>query len=623
MQGMSDPNRMFQEAGEACGRGDYSRGVALYRALAAQLADHPQILSALGAALIACDQAEDGVATLRRALAIAEPQPDVWCNLARGLRRLGRHNEALAAADRALTLAPTLFEAAVARGNILMDMERLEEALAAYEKACNLRRDDPRVYFNCGNALLRLKRLQHAAGAFAIAVRLKPDYAEALLAQAKVLDRLGHAQDGLAAIDRALALLPRDVEFHFTRGTILASLDRKEEAAAVFGEILARAPSHAEAWRWRGLIYQKLRRYNEAVADLDHALALRPQYPEAEFDRACTLAELKRIDEALASYDRVLAMVPDDDLAVFNRATLVLLRGDFANGWRGYERRWAHKEAAAHLITDKPRWQGDGVLSGKTILVWGEQGYGDCVQFCRYVPMLAAMGAKVVLEVPARLVPLLHRLEGVSVIASGSARPAYDLQCPVMSLPLAFKTTLQTIPAQGPYLFAEPAKLAPGAGPRIGFVWAGNAAHDEDLRRAMPLAALEPLLKRPLGFHALQKDITPEDAVALQGWAIPQHSDEQNDFADAAALIMAMDLIITVDTAIAHVAGALGRPVWLMLPFAAEWRWLLDREDSPWYPTMRLFRQTEPGGWAGVVSRIGAALDRLPKDGEPGRSVPV
>lgn len=611
---MSDPDLFFRQAGEACESGDFARGAALYRQLLAALPGHPQVLSALGNAEIGLGEVAEGVATLRRSLAIYEPQPDTWCNLARGLRLLRQYEEALAAADRTLALAPALFEAWMVRGNIAFDMERLDEALKAYEKAQAVRPGDACVYFNAGNVLHRLGRLGQAAGAYALAVQHNPDYAEAHLAQAKVLDSLAHPQEALAAIDRALALRPEDTEVLFIRGTILASLDRKEEAALALGEVLARDPSHVEAFRWRGLVYQKLERHADAVADLSCALELRSDYPEAEFDRAYSLAEMKRIEEAVAGYDRVLAAVPGHDLAGFNRSLLLLMRGDFAVGWQGYERRWANKEAAANRVVDKPRWTGAPDVGGKTILVWAEQGYGDCIQFCRYVPMLAAMGAHVVFEAPPRLVPLLKSLKGAaSVIATGDPRPDYDLQCPVMSLPLAFKTRLETVPADVPYLSADPAKtavFATGPAPRIGIVWEAKAATDKALRRAMPLAALEPVVRRPLAFHAVQKEIDPADAATLAHWKISQHADEQNDFSDAAALITTMDLMITVDTAVAHLAGALGRPVWLMLPYVAEWRWLTDRDDSPWYPTMRLFRQTAPRDWDGVAVRVAEALDR-------------
>ncbi len=346
------------------------------------------------------------------------------------------------------------------------------------------------------------------------------------------------------------------------------------------------------------------------------AIALRRGYAEAYNNSGAALYLLKRYDEARANFDQALARDANYADAHWNKAQLTLLQGDFAQGWAEHEWRWK-MSAVNHAAPDfaQPLWRGDAVLAGKTILLHSEQGLGDTIQFCRYAPLIAARGARVILEVQKPLKRLLTGLPGVAdIIVSGEPRPPFDFHCPLMSLPLAFGTRLETIP---PSCLPVPENVAAHLATRvehdnrrrIGLVWSGNANHKRDRDRSIPLRALLPLLEIDATFVSLQKEVRASDAVILKERNdILDLSEGLGDFSDTAALISKLDLVITVDTSVAHLAGAMAKPVWLLLSDVPDWRWLLDRDDSPWYPTARLFRQDAACDWNAVVARVRDAL---------------
>ncbi|HTP94170.1 MAG TPA: tetratricopeptide repeat-containing glycosyltransferase family protein, partial [Xanthobacteraceae bacterium] len=385
-----------------------------------------------------------------------------------------------------------------------------------------------------------------------------------------------------------------------------------------FDRAVALRPGYAEALSNRGLTLHALDRFEEALASFDRALTLRPDYAQAFFNRGATLQELKRFEEALASYDRALMLQPDYAEAHWNEALLRLLTGDFARGWRQYEWRWKNQSLALpQRNVPQPLWLGTESAIDKTILLHSEQGFGDTIQFCRYVPLVAARGARVILEVETPLLELMTSLAGATqVLAKGDPLPAFDVHCPLLSLPLAFATRHGTIPSLTPYLSAPAqavqdwrARLGPKTRLRIGLAWSGRPTHKNDQNRSIALRALMPLLDLDATFVSLQKDVRADDATMLQERGDLFHfGDALRNFADTAALISNLDLVISVDTSVAHLAGALAKPVWVLLPFVPDWRWLLDRDDSPWYPTARLFRQDDARTWDTVVPRVHRAL---------------
>ena len=353
------------------------------------------------------------------------------------------------------------------------------------------------------------------------------------------------------------------------------------------------------------------------MASYERALNIQPAYHEALIVRSAALLDLKRPDEALASYVRALKVRPDFAEVRWNEALCRLMLGEFELGWQKYEWRWKTTSFVPSLRNfPQPLWLGKEPLGGKTILLHAEQGLGDTIQFCRYARQVVALGARVVLEVQPALKSLLQGLEGVSLLLGRGARlPDFDYHCPLMSLPLAFEADLSNISAAA-YLQSEPAKrhhwqarLGPASKTRIGLAWSGSTRHTNDHNRSLSLQQLTPLISDEAQYYCLQKELRPADlAVLAKTPGIEYLGDSLKDFSDTAAVVELMDVVITVDTSVAHLAGAMGKEVWILLPFSPDWRWLLERSDSPWYGSARLFRQTALDDWAGVLGQVQEAL---------------
>jgi hypothetical protein len=411
-----------------------------------------------------------------------------------------------------------------------------------------------------------------------------------------------------------------DARAHWQLGNAQSSEGRWGAALESYTAALAHDPRLAEAYLNRGNVLQQLERWAEALEAYEQVLALRPDDAAALSNRGIVLKEMHRFDESLQAFDRALARDPSNHTARYNRGLLALLLGRLSEGFQGYEARWQDPQGSLYAGRRQiaaPRWSGSEPLVGRRILLHAEQGFGDTLQFCRYVPLLAAQGAEVVLEVPAALVALLADLEGVArICAAGRPLPPFDCHCPLLSLPLALRTTLETIPRRIPYLHAEAAKvdswrarLARVPRPWVGLAWAGSPVHRNDRNRSMALQALLAALPDELQFVSLQKVVPPSDRAALaEARRMHDWTCELHDFSDTAALVEALDLVIAVDTSVAHLAGTLGKPCCLMLPFHPDWRWLLERHDSPWYPSLVLFRQERRGDWAGVLRRLTGVL---------------
>ncbi|MFZ0693638.1 MAG: tetratricopeptide repeat-containing glycosyltransferase family protein, partial [Alphaproteobacteria bacterium] len=456
---------------------------------------------------------------------------------------------------------------------------------------------------------------EEALASYDRALAIRPDYADALYSRGITLCDLKRPEEALASYDRALAIRPDHAEALNNRGITLCDLKRPEEALASFDRALAIGPDHAEALNNRGNALLDLKRPGDALLSFDRALAIGPDYAEALNNRGIALRDLNRLDDALASHDRALAIKPDYVEAHFNEGLVRLLIGDFRRGWEKYEWRWEKEPGkGAKRNFPKPLWLNNGDIAGKTILLHSEQGLGDTIQFCRYAKIVSEKGGKVVLEVQPPLKALLAGTGGVDrVIGKGEVLPEFDYHCPLLSLPLAFRTTLESIPADIPYLAPAAervqywARCLPQFKPlRVGIVWSGSPTHKNDRNRSIPLGRLAPLFDMPnIQFVSIQKDVTAEDSDILGDNPYIHHAGQDlRDFADAAAVVSMLDLVISVDTSVAHLVGAMGKPVWILLPFVPDWRWLLGRDDSPWYPTARLFRQPKIGDWDSVIERL-------------------
>lgn len=453
--------------------------------------------------------------------------------------------------------------------------------------------------------------------------------AASLLAEGNALARGRRYGEALAYYDRALAHNPDFVAVMFNRCSVLLMLDRYEEALEAIDDALIARKDSPMLLTDRGTALKGLKRHQEALDSFDRALSIKPDYALALGDRGVTLEEMLHFDEALASYDKALAINGDLASIHFNASMCRLRLGDFETGWKEYEWRWkAENFRARRREFPKPLWLGSESLAGKAILLYAEQGLGDTIQFSRYVAEVAAKGAMVFLEVQPPLKSLFSGMSGVAqVLAYGEQLPEFDFQCPLMSLPLAFNTRIESIPPPSPSVSRPTAaeieewerKLRRNGSLTVGIVWSGNFKHRRDNERSIPLARLTSLQIPGVQLVSLQIAVRPEDAGTLKGNPeIAHFGSALQDFIDTAALLSVMDLVISVDTSVAHLAGTMGKPVWILLPACGDWRWLLNREDSPWYPTARLFRQNKAGDWNDVIASVKRALTALAHEASPG-----
>ena len=556
---------LLREAVELQQNGALAEAETTYREILALRPRHFDALQLLGALALQAKRYEEGVQFLTRALEIDSRQAAVHSNLAFALNALGRHEAALAAANRALALKNGFVDALNNRGVALAGAHRPDEALANFDQL----------------------------------LAAKPDFPEAWSNRSCALRDLGLAEEALASCDKALALRPNYAEAWSNRANALSDLNRPLEAKDSYERALAASSGFADAWNNLGL----------------------------------TFVDMNRHADALACYERALTLAPDSAETHWNRALCLLQMGDLAAGFAEYEWRWQRQRIAPSRRTfDAPLWLGNASLDGKTILLHAEQGLGDTLQFCRYAALVAKQGARVVLEVQPELTRLLTGLEGVAaLVTAGEPLPAFDYHCPLLSLPLAMRTVVDTIPAETPYLFADreasaqwKARIeaaAPREALKVGLVWAGGhrphvpELRKNDARRSLDIERFAPMLDVPgVQWFSLQKgDKAVRQLNAMRerheaARRIVDWTDALHDFADTAALVDNLDLVISVDTSTAHLAGAMNKPVWILNRLDTCWRWMLEREDTPWYPSARLFRQPTLGEWDSVIGNIKQAL---------------
>jgi len=509
---------------------------------------------------------------------VSDPNPHADA----ALTRRERLDEALRNCDQAIARTPDHAEAYNARGNALQDLRRYDDAVASFNQAIALKPNYPQAYSNRGNALQALGRLDDAVESYGQAIALKPDHVSAYVNCGSALRKLGRYDEALRHYDSAIALLPGHAGLHGNRGNAL----------------------------------QDLGRFDEAIESYNTALALKPDYAEAYTHRGVALKELGRFDEAMASFDEALALRPDYAEPALNKAFVNLLTGQFARGWRDYEARKRRKDPTGTRNFAKPMWLGETSIAGKTILIHWEQGFGDVIQFSRYVKLLETAGARVLFAPQRELKALMRGLDAnARIVDVDSDTLLFDCHCPLMSLPLALKTDIGTIP-NASYISADAEKVAiwkhrlgNKTKPRVGIVWTGNVRLDKG--RSIALEQFRRLFSPRFEFISLQIKMTDMECAELDRAGVLHPGDAFVDFSDTAAVCVLMDLVVSIDTGVAHLAGALGLPVWVLLPWLPDWRWMLGRDDSPWYPSMRLFRQEARGDWDGVLQRVEQELQVL------------
>jgi tetratricopeptide (TPR) repeat protein len=653
----------FQEALALHQRGQLALAKPLYEQVLVSQPRHVDALHMLGVIAAQSGEHETAVQLIGGALELNQNNAAAHFNRAASSQALGRLDSALADYDQAIALSPDFAEAYNNRGLVLRARSRLGLALDNYDSAIAIRADFAQAHFNRGVVLHELGQLERALASCDRALAIDENYFEAHFVRGNVLVDLNRLEAALGGYDRCLALRPAHIGARANRGNVLFELRRPEAALADYDRVIALAPDDpvafcnranalkemkrmeaalaayeraielksdfAEAYSNRGAVLRDLGEFDGALQSCATAILLKPEFAEAHSNHGAVLHDLGQLQAALASHARALALRPDFAKAHCNRSFTWLLAGNFQEGWREHEWRWRDRAGLDELRRfPQPLWLGEQSIAGRTILLHAEQGLGDTIQFSRCVSQLAELGANVILEVQPSLKSLMSGLDGAAqVLARGETLPAFDAHCPLLSLPLALNITLDTIRAQVPYINGSTSKrldwrrrLAASDKLKVGLVWSGGArlAHQPDLRRRdVPLADLAALRHPQVEFFSLQKGAVAEkelrDLVA-KGWDGPPITDcsaQLHDFSDTAGLVENLDLVISVDTSTAHLAGALGKRVWLLNRYDTCWRWLQDRGDSPWYPTLRIYRQTAPGDWSDVVRRVRTELERL------------
>lgn len=577
--------------------GDLAGAIDCYQTLLELCPDDAQVYNNLGVALRAKGDLAAAAQAYHQALALQPDYPGVYNNLGNLLRQQKQFDEAIGCYRQAIALAPRYPDAIASIGLVLREQGKFDAAIDHYQQVLTRAPNDADTYNNLGNTLQEQEKFDAAIPHYLKALELRPNAPAFYNNLGAALQDLGRSTESIAAYQQALALNSDYPDAYYNLGNALKDLDRFEDCVAA---------------------YQK-------------AISLQTDYAEASNNLGLVLYELGRLEESIAAYDQAIDLDPDYADAHLNRSLSLLMAGDLPQGFRDYEYRWQvkGKNFKPPRAFEQPLWDGED-LAGKTILLHAEQGFGDTIQFIRYAPLVAAKNGRVAVECQEALLRLLQTAPAIDqLIPTGAQLPDFDLHLPLLSLPDRLGTTIDTIPAPIPYLAPPSAthlKLdAPSNRLKVGIVWAGSPDHDNDRHRSCPFTHFQQLLGLPdVQFYSLQKgsraeDLQPTNRVIVLG-------DELRDFVDTAAAIVQLDLVITVDTSVAHLAGALGRSVWVLLSFAPDWRWLLGQANSPWYPTMRLFRQPKPGDWAGVISQAKAALlnllgIRADRSGDSGKAI--
>ena len=616
-------------------RGNFAQAQAFYEEI---LADQPENFDALYlSGTIAAQQRQfaDAAGLLRKALSVDPLNAGAHYTMGGVLTEVDQWEAALASYDRAIALHPRFAQAYFKRAIVLKRLNRLDASLESYDRAIAIQPDYADAYFNRGKVLYELNQLDAALASYDLAISHRPAFASAYCNRAIVLGALGRHTSAIASYDRAIEINPRDAGAFYNRAAALKEMNRVAESLVSYDAAIALNPNFAEAYSNRGSVLKDLGQFGAALASYDQAIARNEKLAEAYCGKANVLTALGQVDAAIIHYDKAIALRGDLAAAHFSRATALLLGGDFERGWLDYESRW-QKNSGVGVLERKdfrtPPWLGHESIAGRTILLYAEQGLGDTLQFCRYATVVAALGARVVLEVPRPLQTLLGSIEGVSqVVAHGETPPAFDHYCSLMSLPLACGTTLASIPAPLRYIHTPAdrvqfwrAKLDTGKRKlKVGLVWSGGVRRDQpeawrmNDRRNIALAQFARLRHPDIDFFSLQlgqpaaADLARLAAEHWDGPPIIDYTSFLADFADTAGLVENLDLVIAVDTSIVHLAGALGKPVWILNRFDTCWRWLLQREDSPWYPTAKLYRQASPGDWRPVIEKVRTDLFAL------------
>ena len=643
----------LQEALELHQTGNLDDASIIYNKILEEQPDNLDAISLLGTLNLQKGNLDEACVLLKKSLALKPENATTHNNLGSALQASGRFKEAITSYKQAITLNPDYDEAYYNLGNAYQAVGQLENAIASYKQAITLNPNDADVHCNLANALRKSKRPEEALMRYKQATILMPRNAELHNNLGAALQELGKFDEAILSCRQAITLNPEFAKAHNNLGTALKKQHKLKDAMKSFNRAIELKPDYAEAYYNLGSALHTSGRFDEAIDAYKEAITIKPDYAKAHYNLGNTLKEQENLDEAVTSYKQAITIKPDYVMAYNNLGTILqeqgkideaaecysrairlkpdyadahlnkaltsLLNGNFKSGWQEYEWRLRTKNYALRNF-NHPMWDGKP-LNEKSILIHTEQGFGDTIQFIRYLPMVQAQGGRVIFECLPDLICLLKNSNGFDNIiekkSSGKLSEQFDVHVPLLSLPGLFGTTVGSIPSDIPYIAADPRlidqwriRLDDDHKCKIGIVWAGNPNHKKDHSRSCSLSDFATLAGIPeLSIYSLQKGPA---SVEVNKWPggeeIIKLDSEIHDFADTAAIIANLDLVISVDTVVAHLAGAMGKPVWTLLPFVPDWRWLLNRTDSPWYPSMRLFRQTRANDWSGMFKRLKQTL---------------
>ncbi|HSZ58715.1 MAG TPA: tetratricopeptide repeat protein [Tepidisphaeraceae bacterium] len=608
----------YQLAAEQHRAGRVREAEAFCRQILQQQPAHVETLLLLARIAHEGGQAPEATELLRKVVALRPNIPEAHSNLGTLLAMAGKFDEAIPEFHAALALRPDDPAFHNNLGNAFRGKQDNASALEHYRQAIRLRPDYADAHNNLAGLLHSAGQKEQAVEAFRALARLRPADADAAYNFAKSLSATGAIDQAIAAYRRAIELRPDFLDAISELLIALGNQGAVDQAIVLARRAVALRPDLPQTHNNLGWVLQKKEAFDEATAEYQRAIELRPQYAEAYNNLGSVLFEAGRFHEAIETLQKALSFQPDHAAIAANIGIMMLTVGDFERGWPVYEARRRVIPVSLDSDTTRPRWDGSD-LSGKTIVIQSEQGYGDSIQFARYMPLVRAHGGRVVLQCPPGLKKIFSTVAGADqVLADNEPLPPFDVHTRLLSLPGIFHTNLESISANVPYLHAEAELverwrrriLAEPPGLKVGLSWAGNPTHPQDRHRSIPLSALAPLPQAPgVRFYSVQKGdaarqaLSPPPGMSLTDWTADLH-----DFADTAALVQNLDLVITVDSAVAHLVGAMGLWVWVLVQHIPDWRWLLARSDSPWYPTMRLFRQPQRCDWTTPIAQVAGEL---------------
>ena len=610
----------IQSAFEHYQAGNYRLAEDILTKVLKRVPDSAEIHNNLGLVFLMDGKYDEAIEHFRRAIGLDPALTDANYNLGNAFKDRKQFDDAIQFYQKALQQNPCLAEAHNNIGIAFYEKGRFEEAIFHFRKAIELREDYAEAYFNMGNAFRKKKHPDQAMASYRRAVKINPSLYEAYNNLGLVLQAQGNLIEAQSNYRRVLQIKPDFAMAYYNIGMLFYKEKKLDEAITSVRRALRLNPDIDNAHLNLGIALYEKGLLDEALASYQQAVQQKPDSVDALTNLGIVLHEKQRLDEAMSAYRKILQLKPDDAEAHWNLSISLLLAGNYEAGWREYEWRQYVKEFEKREFP-QPRWKGEDIR-GRTILLFAEQGIGDAIQFIRYAPLVARKGAKVAVECQVELAALLTGVHGEQVVIKrGDPLPEFDMYCPLMSLPFLFNTSLETIPAAIPYIRTDfllrerwgKRMLRDPDSFRVGLAWSGNPKYKHDYRRSCTPDAFACLANiGDITYFSLQKGQAAEQAKNLpSGLKLVDFMSEVDDFADTVAIIENLDLVISVDTAVAHLAGALGKTVWTLLPYAPDWRWMLGREDSPWYPTMRLFRQESPGAWGPVIEKVAVELRLL------------